>query len=70
MIIKLDTDTQQTKLINKYLENKELNLIEKIKDNIMEIIEDYEDLKALNKAIEESTGETVSHKEFWSEVGL
>ena len=70
MIIKLDTDTQQTKLINEYLENKELNLIEKIKDNIMEIIEDYEDLKALNKAIEESTGETISHKEFWNRVGL
>ena len=30
MIIKLDTDSQQTKLINEYLENKELNLIGKM----------------------------------------
>ena len=51
MIIELDTNLQQTKLITEYLKNEELNLSEKIKQNIMEIIEDYEDLKEFEQEI-------------------
>ncbi len=63
MIIELDTNLQQTKLITEYLKNEELNLSEKIKQNIMEIIEDYEDLKALEQAIEEDNGGYYTHEE-------
>ena len=70
MIIKLDTDSQQTKLINEYLENKELNLIEKIKENIMEIIEDYEDLKTIERAVAEDDGVYYTFDEVLKDLGI
>ena len=70
MIIELDTNLQQTKLIIEYLKNEELNLSEKIKQNIMEIIEDYEDLKALEQAIEEDNGVYYTHEEIKRELGI
>ena len=70
MIIELDTNLQQTKLITEYLKNEELNLSEKIKQNIMEIIEDYEDLKELEQAIEEDTGVYYTHEEIKRELGI
>ena len=70
MIIKLDTDSQQTKLINEYLENKELNLIGKIKDNIMEIIEDYEDLKTIERAVAEDDGVYYTFDEVLKDLGI
>ncbi len=70
MIIELDTNLQQTKLITEYLKNEELNLSEKIKQNIMEIIEDYEDLKALEQAIEEDNGVYYTHEEIKRELGI
>lgn len=70
MIIELDTNLQQTKLITEYLKNEELNLSEKIKQNILEIIEDYEDLKALEQAIEEDNGVYYTHEEIKRELGI
>ena len=70
MIIELDTNLQQTKLITEYLKNEELNLSEKIKQNIMEIIEDYEDLKELEKAIKEDNGVYYTHEEIKRELGI
>ncbi len=70
MIIELDTNLQQTKLITEYLKNEELNLSEKIKQNIMEIIEDYEDLKELEQAIEEDNGVYYTHEEIKRELGI
>ncbi len=70
MIIELDTNLQQTKLITEYLKNKELNLSEKIKQNIMEIIEDYEDLKELEQAIKEDNGVYYTHEEIKRELGI
>lgn len=70
MIIELDTNLQQTKLITEYLKNEELNLSEKIKQNIMEIIEDYEDLKELEQAIKEDNGVYYTHEEIKRELGI
>ena len=70
MIIELDTNLQQTKLITEYLKNEELNLSEKIKQNIMEIIEDYEDLKELEQAIEEDNGVYYTQEEIKRELGI
>ena len=69
MIIELDTNLQQTKLITEYLKNEELNLSEKIKQNILEIIEDYEDLKALEQA-KEDNGVYYTHEEIKRELGI
>lgn len=70
MIIELDTNLQQTKLITEYLKNEELNLSEKIKQNILEIIEGYKDLKALEQAIEEDNGVYYTHEEIKRELGI
>ena len=70
MIIELDTNLQQTKLITEYLKNEELNLSEKIKQNIMEIIEDYEDFKELEQAIKEYNLVYYTHEEIKRELGI
>ena len=70
MIIELDTNLQQTKLITEYLKNEELNLSEKIKQNIMEIIEDYEDLNELEQAIEEDNGVYYTNEEIKWDLGF
>lgn len=57
-------------MIIEYLKNEELNLSEKIKQNILEIIEDYEDLKALEQAIEEDNGVYYTHEEIKRELGI
>lgn len=68
--IPVNATNEQIEMIEKYIENKDINLSQELLKKAIELIQDYEDSLVLEKAIEESDGNFINHNDFWEQAGL
>ena len=60
--IELNATEEQVEVINKYINNKDINLSQELLKKAMELIEDYEDVQKALKSIEESSYRIIYNK--------